>query len=167
MRGSAAAAVSGVLHPGVLFKCSTKRVVILYGYANVCKGKSLYCTILLHSVNDVNQHFDDLTEKAGKMPNKIFQHRKPKNRKRTVNGQNHGHGYDHAYTVQFGRVDFPCVENGVDVKSLSEIMGHSDVKITLQRYVHPSMETKKAQVNKLPFLITDGRISGQEKERIA
>lgn len=60
-----------------------------------------------------------------------------------------------------------CVENGVDVKSLSEIMGHSDVKITLQRYVHPSMETKKAQVNKLPFLITDGRISGQEKGRIA
>ncbi len=36
-----------------------------------------------------------------------------------------------------------CVEHGVDVKSLSEIMGHSDVKITMQRYVHPSMDAKK------------------------
>ncbi len=43
-----------------------------------------------------------------------------------------------------------CVEHGVDVKSLSEMMGHSDVRITLQRYVHPSMEVKRAQVNKLP-----------------
>lgn len=43
-----------------------------------------------------------------------------------------------------------CVECGVDIKSLSEIMGHSDVKITLQRYVHPSMDTKKVQINKLP-----------------
>ncbi|MCD7750723.1 MAG: site-specific integrase [Lachnospiraceae bacterium] len=42
-----------------------------------------------------------------------------------------------------------CIESGVDVKSLSEIMGHSDVKITMQRYVHPSMDTKKSQVNKL------------------
>ncbi len=42
-----------------------------------------------------------------------------------------------------------CVESGVDVKSLSEIMGHSDVEITMQRYVHPSMDTKREQVNKL------------------
>ncbi|MCD8378744.1 MAG: tyrosine-type recombinase/integrase [Lachnospiraceae bacterium] len=43
-----------------------------------------------------------------------------------------------------------CVESGVDIKSLSEIMGHADVEITMQRYVHPSMDTKKEQVNKLP-----------------
>lgn len=42
-----------------------------------------------------------------------------------------------------------CIESGVDVKSLSEIMGHSDVEITMQRYVHPSLDTKKTQVNKL------------------
>ncbi|MCD8103703.1 MAG: site-specific integrase [Lachnospiraceae bacterium] len=42
-----------------------------------------------------------------------------------------------------------CVEQGVNVKALSEILGHSDVSITLARYVHPSMELKKAQVNKL------------------
>ncbi len=42
-----------------------------------------------------------------------------------------------------------CVAQGMDIKSLSEILGHSDVSITLARYVHPSMDSKKAQVNKL------------------
>ncbi|MCD8380106.1 MAG: site-specific integrase [Lachnospiraceae bacterium] len=50
-----------------------------------------------------------------------------------------------------------CVENGVDTKSLSEIMGHSDVKITLQRYVHPSMETKREQINKLSCFSDSGQ----------
>lgn len=36
-----------------------------------------------------------------------------------------------------------CVERGVDVKSLSEILGHSNVNITLNRYVHPTMDTKR------------------------
>ncbi len=42
-----------------------------------------------------------------------------------------------------------CIEQGMNVKVLSEILGHSDVSITLARYVHPSMESKKAQMNKL------------------
>lgn len=33
-----------------------------------------------------------------------------------------------------------CIEGGTDVKSLSEMLGHSDVQITLNRYVHPSMD---------------------------
>ena len=46
-----------------------------------------------------------------------------------------------------------CVELGFDVKSLSEILGHSNVNITLNRYVHPSMESKHANMNKLnPFI---------------
>jgi len=35
-----------------------------------------------------------------------------------------------------------CIEGGTDVKSLSDLLGHSEVQITLNRYVHPSMETK-------------------------
>jgi len=46
-----------------------------------------------------------------------------------------------------------CIENEVDLKSLSEIMGHSSVNITMQRYVHPSMDLKKAQMNKLTPLV--------------
>ncbi len=41
------------------------------------------------------------------------------------------------------------IENGMDVKILSEILGHSDVKITLNRYVHPSMDTKRTQLGRL------------------
>ncbi len=42
-----------------------------------------------------------------------------------------------------------CVEEGVDIKSLSEILGHSNVKITMNRYVHPSLESKRRQMEKL------------------
>ncbi|MDE6435796.1 MAG: site-specific integrase [Lachnospiraceae bacterium] len=43
-----------------------------------------------------------------------------------------------------------CIENGMDVKALSEILGHSDVKITLNRYVHPTMDSKRKQLGRLP-----------------
>lgn len=36
-----------------------------------------------------------------------------------------------------------CVEAGVDIKTLSEILGHSDVKTTLNKYVHSSFELKQ------------------------
>ncbi len=36
-----------------------------------------------------------------------------------------------------------CVELGFDIKTLSEILGHSSVEITLNRYVHSSIERKK------------------------
>lgn len=44
-----------------------------------------------------------------------------------------------------------CIEQGFDVKSLSEILGHSNVKITMDRYVHPSLEHKQKQMNRLRF----------------
>lgn len=42
-----------------------------------------------------------------------------------------------------------CVDAGVDIKTLSEILGHSNVSITLNTYVHPSMERKREQLEKL------------------
>lgn len=42
-----------------------------------------------------------------------------------------------------------CIDNGMDIKSLSEILGHSSVQITLNRYVHPSMDTKRKYLNAL------------------
>lgn len=45
-----------------------------------------------------------------------------------------------------------CIEKGVDVKSLSEILGHSNVSITLNTYVHSSMEYKRLQIEKLSNL---------------
>lgn len=46
-----------------------------------------------------------------------------------------------------------AVECGMDIKSLSEILGHSDVKITLSRYVHPSMELKSVNMEKMNMYI--------------
>lgn len=47
-----------------------------------------------------------------------------------------------------------CVELGFEIKSLSEILGHSDVNITLNRYVHSSIELKKQNMEKLnPVMI--------------
>ncbi|MCM1201871.1 MAG: site-specific integrase [Bacteroides fragilis] len=42
-----------------------------------------------------------------------------------------------------------CIEGGADVKSLSEMLGHADVQITLNRYVHPSMDIKRRYMNEL------------------
>lgn len=42
-----------------------------------------------------------------------------------------------------------CIKIGIDVKTLSEILGHSNVNITLNRYVHTSFDFKKQQINKI------------------
>ena len=42
-----------------------------------------------------------------------------------------------------------CIEQNFDIKTLCEIMGHSSVKITMDRYVHPSLDFKKMQMDRL------------------
>lgn len=41
---------------------------------------------------------------------------------------------------------------GADVKSLSEILGHARVTITMQLYVHPTMEQKRAGIEAISLL---------------
>lgn len=43
-----------------------------------------------------------------------------------------------------------CVEVDFELKSLSEILGHSSPTVTLERYVHTSLELKRNNMNKLP-----------------
>ena len=47
------------------------------------------------------------------------------------------HALRHAFATN-------CIALGFDVKTLSEILGHSSVEITLNRYVHSSMDRKRA-----------------------
>lgn len=42
-----------------------------------------------------------------------------------------------------------CIEKGMDIKTLSELLGHSDVKITLNTYVHSSDKLKRKYVKRL------------------
>ncbi len=44
-----------------------------------------------------------------------------------------------------------CVESGMDVKTLSEVLGHSNVQITLNTYVHSSLNLKRKELEKLSF----------------
>lgn len=48
-----------------------------------------------------------------------------------------------------------CIAMGVDMKSLSEILGHSSVQITMSLYVHPTIQQKKQQMDKFtPYINT-------------
>jgi integrase len=46
-----------------------------------------------------------------------------------------------------------CIELSFDIKTLSVILGHSSVNITLNRYVHSSMDLKKANMSKLVLCV--------------
>ena len=48
----------------------------------------------------------------------------------------HYHSLRHLFATR-------CIELGFDVKTLSEILGHSSVEITLNRYVHSDMNRKR------------------------
>lgn len=45
-----------------------------------------------------------------------------------------------------------CIELGMDIKTLSEILGHSSTAITLNTYVHSSFEHKRMQMEMLSHL---------------
>ena len=42
-----------------------------------------------------------------------------------------------------------CIESNMDIKILSEILGHSQIETTLKLYVHPSYELKKRSLENL------------------
>lgn len=48
-----------------------------------------------------------------------------------------------------------CIEVGFELKSLSEILGHASTRITLDRYVHSSLQTKRENMEKLPTLLAN------------
>ena len=57
------------------------------------------------------------------------------------------HALRHTYATR-------CIEAGVDIKVLSEMLGHANVNITLNRYVHPTMKFKHENIEKLSALFT-------------
>lgn len=50
-----------------------------------------------------------------------------------------------------------AIEIGFDPKSLSEILGHANVRITLDLYVHPSMEAKKRDMDRFSWFVENAR----------
>lgn len=54
----------------------------------------------------------------------------------------HAHTLRHTFATR-------AVEVGFEIKSLSEVLGHANTTITLERYVHSSMELKRVNMDKL------------------
>lgn len=54
----------------------------------------------------------------------------------------HAHTLRHTFATR-------AVEVGFEIKSLSEVLGHANTTITLERYVHSSMELKRLNMDKL------------------
>jgi integrase len=56
-----------------------------------------------------------------------------------------------------------AVESGFELKSLSEILGHSNVNITLNKYVHSSFELKRSCMEKMSCESYSPSFSGQRE----
>lgn len=52
------------------------------------------------------------------------------------------HGLRHSFATR-------CIESNCDYKTVSVILGHSDISTTLNLYVHPNMEQKKRCISKM------------------
>lgn len=50
------------------------------------------------------------------------------------------------------------IENGIDVKTISEILGHSDIDVTLKIYTHTSQKAKRKAIEKFEKLFQEKNI---------
>lgn len=91
-----------------------------------------------------DKDFYILSSNAKPVEPRVMQYRFQKLLKKANLPSIHFHALRHMFATN-------CVEMGFDVKSLSEILGHSGVEITLNRYVHSSMERKKRFMKRLTF----------------
>lgn len=76
-------------------------------------------------------------------------------------------GYQHSFELFLKRLQIPhrgfhslrhtfatrALECGMDVKTLSELLGHKNAGVTLNRYVHSLMDHKKEMMNRLGKLL--------------
>ena len=58
----------------------------------------------------------------------------------------HFHSLRHSFSTN-------AIALGFDIKTLSELLGHSSVEITLNRYVHSSMERKRAYMDMIKITV--------------
>ncbi|MDE6777361.1 MAG: site-specific integrase, partial [Oscillospiraceae bacterium] len=93
-----------------------------------------------------NQNIYILSTKTKPIEPRTMQYRFAKILKNANLPSVHYHTLRHAFATN-------CVALGFDIKILSEILGHSSVELTLNRYVHSSMKRKQYCMNLLSWSI--------------
>lgn len=83
-----------------------------------------------------------LTGKEKYMEPRVFEYHFDKLMRACALQDVHFHTLRHTFTTR-------CIESGCEVKALSEILGHSSVSFTLDRYGHSTMKAKSMLVNHL------------------
>lgn len=97
---------------------------------------------VLKQVHDMQRSSFVASSRAGFVSPRTFDYRYHK-LLRTAGVQTiNYHGLRHTFATR-------CIEAGIDVKTLSELLGHTDASITLNTYVHSSMERKRDQLELL------------------
>ena len=83
-----------------------------------------------------------LTGNTRYMEPRLFQTKFKKALKQAKISETNAHALRHTFATR-------AIEQNIDIKSLSEILGHSAVKFTLERYVHSSTELKRSGMERL------------------
>lgn len=97
---------------------------------------------VLKQVHDMQRSSFVASSRAGFVSPRTFDYRYHKLLKTAGIQMINYHALRHTFATR-------CIEAGVDVKTLSELLGHTDASITLNTYVHSSMERKRDQLELL------------------
>ena len=96
-------------------------------------GKKGYITLLMQDFRNVP---NDQKREVGMLVNELKQ--------KVELGVNDlkFHGLRHSFATR-------CIESKCDYKTVSVILGHSNISTTLNLYVHPNLEQKKKCINQM------------------
>lgn len=97
---------------------------------------------VLKQVYDTRRSSFVASSRAGFVSPRTFDYRYHKLLKETGIPAINYHALRHTFATR-------CIEAGIDVKTLSELLGHTNASITLNTYVHSSMERKRTQLELL------------------
>lgn len=109
--------------------------------------------VLIHSLQQIYEQSDSdyiVSDHEAFINPRTFEYRYHKEMRKSQVTNVNFHTLRHTFATR-------CVEGGMDIKTLSEILGHSNVSITLNTYVHSSLELKKSQMEKVEKFFNQGQ----------
>lgn len=95
------------------------------------------------SLNDTDDHYYILSNSLNIPEPRNIQRRFKRLCKR-LNINMNFHSLRHSFATN-------CLSYGIDIKIISETLGHSNISTTMNLYVHPTLDFKREQMNKIPI----------------